>query len=315
MNWFEVKVKTTSMAVDAVTNLLYELGAQGIVVEDPNDPIFNEGYEGDWDYFDRSEIKFEFEGALVKAYIETEAPEALIPVIRAQVADLSTFGLDPGLGEVDIKEVRESDWANEWKKYYHPVRIGRHLIIKPSWEQVLDAEPLDLVIELDPGGAFGSGTHETTTMCAELLEENLVLGSKVYDIGCGSGILAIVAAKLGAGEVVAADIDPAAVEVTKENVEANQVSDVIRVCEGDLMQVVDSPADLVVTNIIADVVASLANSMKSYLNPGAVWISSGILDKKLPLVLEAMSKNGYDIIEVRERGEWRALLVRAGDHA
>ncbi|SCZ77163.1 50S ribosomal protein L11 methyltransferase [Acidaminobacter hydrogenoformans] len=314
MKWFEVKVKTTSIAVDAVTNILYELDAQGIVVEDPNDPIFNEGYEGDWDYFDKSEIKFEFEGALVKAYVESDAPEALVPVIRAQVEGLKSFGLDPGLAEVEIKEIRESDWANEWKKYYHPVRIGRHLIIKPSWES-FEQEPLDLVIELDPGGAFGSGTHETTTMCAEFLEENVEPGDKVYDIGCGSGILAIAAAKLGAGEVVAADIDPAAVAVTRENIEANQVTEVVQVYEGDLMQVVSSPADFVVTNIIADVVAHLAGSMKAYLRPGAVWISSGILDKKLPMVLEAMNDGGFEILEVRERGEWRALMVRAADHA
>lgn len=314
MKWFEVKVKTTSEAVDAVTNILYEAGAQGIVVEDPNDPIFNEGYEGDWDYFDKSEIKFEYEGALVKAYAESDAPEALVPVIREQVMALRGFGLDPGPAEVEIREVRESDWANEWKKYYHPVRIGRHLIIKPSWE-TFEPESLDLVIELDPGGAFGSGTHETTTMCAEFLEENVEPGDKVYDIGCGSGILAIAAAKLGAGEVVAADIDPAAVAVTRENVEANQVSEVVKVCEGDLMQVVDSPANIVVTNIIADVVAHLAGSMKAFLLPGAVWISSGILDKKLPMVLEAMDNSGFKVLEVRERGEWRALMVRVDDHA
>lgn len=314
MQWYEIKIKTTSTAVDAVSNLLYELGAQGIVVEDPNDPIYNDGYEGDWDYFDKSELTFEFEGALVKAYIETDSPEALIPVIQQQVAGLRLFDLDPGLGEVTLKEIRESDWANEWKKYYHPVRIGRHLVIKPSWE-FFEPETLDLVIELDPGGAFGSGTHETTTMCAEFLEENVEAGMTVYDIGCGSGILAIAAAKLGAGDVVAADIDPAAVEVALENVAINHAADVVRVVRGDLMQVVEGPADLVVTNIIADVVAELASGMKHYLKTGGLWISSGIIDSKLPLVLEAMASHGYEIIEVRERGEWRALLVRAGENA
>jgi ribosomal protein L11 methyltransferase len=314
MNWYEIKVKTSSLAVDAVTNILYEVGAEGIVVEDPNDPIFNEGYEGDWDYFDRSELKFEFEGALVKAYVESEYPEALLPVIQARTEGLRAFGLDPGLAEVEIQEIRESDWANEWKKYYHPVRIGRHIVIKPSWE-IFEPEPLDLVIELDPGGAFGSGTHETTSMCAEMLEETIEPGSTVYDIGCGSGILAIVAAKLGAGVIVAADIDPAAVEVTLENVLANHVEEVVRVSQGDLMSVVQSPADVVVTNIIADVVAELATDMKTYLKPGGVWISSGIIDKKLPVVLKAMNQYGYEIIEVREKGEWRALLVKAGSDA
>lgn len=314
MQWYEIKIKTTSTAVEAVSNLLYELGAQGIVVEDPNDPIYNEGYEGDWDYFDKSELTFEYEGALVKAYIETESPQALIPVIQEQVTGLRRFDLDPGLGEVTLKEIRESDWANEWKKYYHPVRIGRHLVIKPSWE-FFEPEALDLVIELDPGGAFGSGTHETTTMCAEFLEETVEAGMTVYDIGCGSGILAIAAAKLGAAEVVAADIDPAAVEVAQENVDINQVAETVRVVQGDLMQVVDGPAELVVTNIIAEVIAALAAGMKHYLKPGGLWISSGIIDKKLPQVMEAMTRHGYEIIEVRERGEWRALLVRAGEDA
>lgn len=314
MNWFEIKVKTTSMAVDAVTNILYESGAEGIVVEDPNDPIFSEGYEGDWDYFDRDELTFEFEGALVKSYIEGEPGENLASELKSRVQGLKAFGLDPGLAEVEITKIQESDWANEWKKYYHPVRIGEHIVIKPSWE-TYDADPLDSVIELDPGGAFGSGTHETTSMCAEMLEKVVTPGCTVYDIGCGSGILAIIAAKLGARKVVAADLDPAAVGVTRENVALNGVASMVEVREGDLMRVVNTPADVVVTNIIADVVAGLAAEMKPFLKADSVWISSGIIDKKLPVVLEAMAKYHYDVIELREKGEWRALMVRAGSDA
>lgn len=314
MDWYEIKVKTTSMAVDAVTNILYDFGAEGIVVEDPSDPIFKEGYEGDWDYFDLGELKFEFDGALVKAYIEVETVPEFDSEIKNRILELRAFDLDPGLAEVEIQKIQESNWANEWKKYYHPVRIGRRIVIKPSWE-TFEADPLDCVIELDPGGAFGSGTHETTSMCAELLERVVTPGCKVYDIGCGSGILAIVAAKLGAGAVVAADLDPAAIAVTLENVMTNHVSELVEVLEGDLMNVVSSPADVVVTNIIADVIAGLASEMKAYLKPESVWISSGILDKKLPMVMEAMKNHQYEVLEICEKGEWRALMVRAGGHA
>lgn len=310
MAWYELKIKTTSEATEAISNILIELGCEGVAVEDPNDPIFGDGYEGDWDYFDKEEMVFEFpEGALIKTYVEDATMASLIEDIKVRIAELTEFGIDYGLGEIETVEVFESDWANEWKKYYKPTRIGERIVIKPSWE-AYEPEPQDLIIEIDPGGAFGSGTHETTSMCIEQLDKRVKPNTVVYDIGCGSGILAIAAAKLGAKEVIAVDLDQAAVETSAENVKLNHVVEQVDVRHGNLMEVVKGKADIVVANIIADVICFLATSIHEFLHEDSVFIASGIINTKIETVLEALNANNLEVIEVVQKGEWAAIVSK-----
>lgn len=309
MAWFELKIKTTSEATEAISNILIELGCEGVAVEDPNDPIFGEGYEGDWDYFDKDEMVFEYEGALIKTYVEDTGMEELIAKIQARVNELSDFGLDYGPGTIETTEIFESDWANEWKKYYKPTRIGEYIVIKPSWE-AYEPEEGDLIVEIDPGGAFGSGTHETTSMCIEQLDKRVKPETTVFDIGCGSGILAIAAAKLGAKDVIAVDLDEAAVVTSRENVILNQVEDQVKVLHGNLMDVVDGKADIVVANIIADIICLLSETIHQFLHKDSVFIASGIINTKIAQVLAALEANDLEVLEVVEKGEWAAVVSR-----
>lgn len=310
MAWFELKIKTTSEATEAISNILIELGCEGVAVEDPNDPIFGEGYEGDWDYFDKEEMVFEYpEGALIKTYVEDTGMEQLIADIKLRIEALTEYGIEYAPGTIETSEVFESDWANEWKKYYKPTRIGNHIVIKPSWE-AFEPEKGDLIIEIDPGGAFGSGTHETTSMCIEQLDKRVKPDTRVFDIGCGSGILAIAAAKLGAKDVIAVDLDEAAIETSIENVRLNDVKDQVKVLHGNLMDVVEGKADLIVANIIADVICFLATSIHTFLHEESVFIASGIINTKLKQVLDALEANDLEVVEVVEKGEWAAVVSK-----
>ena len=314
--WYEIKVKTTSEASEAVSNMFYEIGAEGVLIEDPNDPVYTSSKESDWDYIDIEEVKrhLEYEGAVVKCYFDgadvggIEIQEKLT-YLKGRLSQIESFGLDGGPLTLELIELENTDWNSEWKKHYKPFEVGNKLVIKPSWEEYT-ADGDRLIIEIDPGGAFGSGTHETTTMCMEMLEENVTANVDVFDIGCGSGILGIAAAKLGAKSVVAVDLDEAAVMTTKENAERNNVDARFNVHHGNLMDVVKGQADIVVANIIADIIILLSKDLRQFMKPGALFISSGIIDSKIDDVVEGLKASGFEIVEVRRRGEWAAVLAR-----
>ena len=246
MNWYQIIIKTDSELSDIVSAILYELEVSGIEIIDPNDEFYKESYEGDWDYFDKDDIDFEYDGALIKCYFETDNIEKIVETLKIK---LKEFNIK--FDEISYNEVKDTDWANEWKKYYETFKIGEKIVIKPSWEEYKLKDD-EIVIEIDPGGAFGSGTHETTGMCVEFIEKYMKHGSRVFDIGTGSGILAICAAKLGANEVIAGDIDEEAVRTTKENIKINNLGNIVTVKHGDLMEVVTGKADVVIANIIAE---------------------------------------------------------------
>lgn len=309
MAWFEFKLKTTSEVVEAVMGIYYDFDVSGIEVIDPKDPIFSSGYEGDWDYFDKDELTFEYDGAMVKAYFETESPEDLLKSLQGRVDALKEFGFDPSPATFEYKEVFEKDYIDEWKKYYKPTKIGKRIVIKPSWEEYLTKDD-EVIIEIDPGGAFGSGTHETTRMCVEFLDEYVKADSRVFDIGCGSGILGIAAAKLGAREVIGGDIDENAVITSIDNVKRNNVDSTMIVKQGDLMEVVEGTADIIVANIIADIIIMLTPSISKFMHSETIFISSGIINVKLAGVLETFEENGFEIVEVNTQGEWSALACK-----
>ena len=311
MNWTEVTIKTTTEAVEAISNILMEERCGGVMIEDPKDFLFQKKNELDWDYVEEEVFnKSGQDGVLIKTYIPEERNVLeLIETVKARISLLPSFGLDIGEASVSLSNVNESDWANEWKKYYKPTKVGKKIVVKPSWEDYEKQEG-DLIIELDPGMAFGTGTHETTSMCIRELENYVDETKTVFDIGCGSGILAIAAAQLGAKEVVAGDLDEVAVKVSKENCEINHVSDKVVVKHGSLFEVVDSKADVIVANIIADIIKILAKDVSKFLKEDGVFISSGIILAKIDEVCEALEENGFEIVKVERLGEWSAIVSK-----
>ncbi len=310
MKWIEIKIKTTTEGVDIVSNVLYEAGITGVAIEDPSDPIFTSKLEGNWDYFDEAILDFEFEGAIVKGYIpQDDALTQTIEIISESLNILKNSDLNLGLCELNTKEVDDEDWANEWKKYYKPTKITNKIVIKPSWEEY---EPTgdEIVIEMNPGGAFGTGTHETTKMCAKFVEAYIKDDMQVFDIGCGSGILAIIAAKLGSNDVIAVDIDQAAIDASNENVAINHVLNQVDVRKGNLLDVVDTKADMVIANIVADVIIFLADDVKNVIKEGGFFVASGIINSKLADVLEALDDKGFEVVTQTTEGEWSAVVSK-----
>lgn len=312
MKWNEIKIKTTSEYVESVCNILYDVGVGGVVIEDPKDLIINMKEETSWDYFDIDSLDIDYEGAVVKGYLP-ESQDLLdkIKLIKENVYNLSMQNEDSEPNQVTIAEVYEEDWANSWKKYYKPKKIGNKIVVKPSWEDYAPNEDEE-VVELDPGMAFGTGTHETTTMCTRLLEKYIKQDSTVYDIGCGSGILSIVAAKLGAQKVVAVDIDEVACKVSKSNAQINSVGDTVEIKNGNLMDVVRGKADIIVANIIADIIKILAKDITNFMKDDSIFIASGIILEKIDEVALALEKNGLEIVSIEKLGEWSAIVSKKG---
>lgn len=304
--WIEITVVTSSEAVEAVSGIFYNTGVKGVSIMDSEDVEFKKRNPGDWDYFDEKILDIK-EGAVVKGYYKNdEHLEDYIQYIKANVEELPKWGFDKGAGTVDVIKVNEEDWENNWKKYYKPTKIGNKIVVKPIWEEY-EAKEDELIVELDPGMAFGTGTHETTRMCMKSLEKYVKKESRVFDIGTGSGILAISAAKLGAKDVVAVDLDPVAVDSAKKNVGYNNI-DNISVLHGDLMEVVEGKADIVVANIIADVIIFLTEGVKKFLNKDGYFITSGIILAKQDEVQEKMKACGFEVVEVINDGEWACVI-------
>lgn len=310
MKWAEITIKTSTEAVEAITNILYEQNVGGVSIEDPKDFKFQKKNEFDWDFVEEEIFNSGYDGVIIKTYITEERDVTEdVELIKEKIHKLKDFGIDIGEGSVELSQVDEEDWANEWKNYYKPTKVGKHIVVKPTWEEY-EALESDLIIELDPGMAFGTGTHETTSMCMVELEKYVIPNSKVFDIGCGSGILAIAAAKLGAKEVLAVDLDEVAVKVSKENVELNKVEGQVSVKHGNLMDVVKDKADIVVANIIADIIKILAKDVHNFMKDDAVFISSGIIHAKVDEVKTSLIENGFEIIEVQTLGEWNAIVSK-----
>jgi ribosomal protein L11 methyltransferase len=212
-----------------------------------------------------------------------------------------------GKRDLTIRFVQEEDWANAWKQYFKPQRIGRRIVIKPTWES-FTPEPDDLIVQIDPGMAFGTGLHATTRLCLRALEDTVTVGASVADVGTGSGILAIAAILLGASSVFATDNDPLAVRVARENVAVNAVQDVVTVEESSLPPV--GPCDIVVANILADVIISMATELLSATKSGGTLIVSGIIENKADAVRKVLLATGFTLIETRVDGEWVAVLAQ-----
>ncbi|MDY4129568.1 50S ribosomal protein L11 methyltransferase, partial [Peptostreptococcus porci] len=308
----EIKIKTTTEAVEAITNILFENGAQGAMIEDPKDFLFQKAHEYDWDYIEEDVFNTDDENVYIKTYISEENDVVtFIESIKIRISELRNFGIDIGAGEIFTDNVNEEDWANNWKKYYKPTKIGDRIVIKPEWEEYCPSEG-DLVIHMDPGMAFGTGNHETTSMCIENLEKYVSEKSTVFDIGCGSGILGIVASKLGAKKVVGIDIDEMAVKVANENIQKNNVQDIMTAIAGNMTDKIEegAKADIVVANIIADIIMKMSGDVRKLLKDDGIFISSGIILAKVDEVLENLKDNGFEVVDVIKKGEWSCVIAK-----
>ena len=315
MDWLELIVHTTTEAADAVSEALISIGATGTMVEDRADVPDPDKPNGYWEIIDPSLITQMPEDVLVHAWLEPdETVSSRIGDLNKRLAELKTdFGPSAGKLTVDTANVHDEDWSEVWKQFYKPFRAGERLVVKPSWEPY-EAGPNDLVIEIDPGMAFGSGMHETTSMCLQLLEQYVGKDSTVFDVGTGSGILAIGAALLGAENVLAIDIDENAVRVAKENIEHNGLTDRIHAEAGNLLDhAPDALCDVCVANIIADVICGFAEPLIPHIRPGGVFLCSGIIAERENDVLKALENAHYTVKQVLHKGEWVAIAAGRPD--
>lgn len=309
MKWIEVSVKTTTAAVEAVANVLYDAGVNGVAIEDPRDLQLLAQGDDAWELVDDTLIDSYYEGAVVKGYIP-DSPEVAgqVDLIKKAVDLLPACGLDIGAGEVTMQPIDEEDWSEEWKKYFKPQKPGEKIVIKPTWEPYEKSEG-EVILELDPGMAFGTGTHETTVLCLQELEKRVDHSTTVLDIGCGSGILAIAAALLGCKKAIGVDLDPMAVDISKRNAILNHVEQAVDIRHGNLMDVVEEKAELMVSNIIAEIIVKMCQDVRQYIVPGGIWIASGIINEKIGVVQQAMTSAGLELMETRTMGDWAVITA------
>ncbi len=299
MRWLELTVSAHREAVEALSELLSRAAPGGVAIEEPI-TLLDDGQE----------YRVLPEGAvLVRAYLPMDGSEG---EKRQQVEQglwhLGQIG-PHFVGELTTRQVAEEDWANAWKEYYHVLHLGQRVVIKPSWREYAP-KPDEVVLELDPGMAFGTGLHPTTLMCLELLEQRVQPGTRVLDVGTGSGILALAAARLGAASVLALDVSSVAVEAAQANARANGLEERVTVRLGSLEEAPGERYDLVVANIIARVIADLAPALVGALAPDGLLIASGIIDERLPLAEDALRAAGLAEIERVRDGDWFSLVGR-----
>lgn len=314
MKWIELKIQTHRMAVDAISEMLYPIGAKGFSIEDPLDlEHFKEEFPY-WDYIDEGIENREIDIVVIKAYFPQEDTkiEEVIPRLRRKIGELKNFGLEIGELAISKSEMEQEDWEDGWKRYFKTFHATDRIVIQPIWEEYEPKED-EIIVKMDPGMAFGTGEHETTAMCLSLIEKYLKEGDDVLDVGCGSAILSIAAKKLGADKVAAIDLDPVAVRVAKENISYNELEGQIKVMEGNLVDEVDERYDIVVANIMADVIILLTSSVKDFLKEGGLFIASGIINEKREEVIRALEENGFVLSDSLQRGEWNALVARQGE--
>ena len=313
MKWAEIAIKTTHEATEIIAEIFHDLGASGVVIEDP-ELVNTYRNSGAWDYTDIPEA-MDTEVVTVKAYLPVdEELDDKLRKFKEEVDALAGHNIDKGTGDISCNEIQDEDWSTSWKDYFHPVKVGDIIVIKPSWEEY-NQSPDDIVIELDPGMAFGTGTHHTTAMCIRLLEEIITGGMKVFDVGTGSGVLAITAAKLGATQITAVDFDPVAARVAKENIEINHVSDCIQVGQGDLLKGIEGQADVIIANIVADIIIRLLDDIPEKLKKDGTMIASGIIADRVADVTKAVIEHGLIVDKLIEEGGWAAMVIKHGSNA
>lgn len=320
MQWIETNIYTTTDGIEPLCGRLYAVGLNGVQIKDAAD--FNDFIENEtqyWDYIDESLESLKTCETCVTVYLTDDADgRELLSHIRGTVAELKSIDGEGRFGrlEIELKGVDEEDWANNWKKYYKPFYLGENLLIKPEWEEIDNAEG-KVVLSMNPGHLFGTGTHHSTQLCMVELEKYIKAGDRVLDLGCGSGILSILSLLLGAESAVAVDIDPAAPVTAMENLAMNGISpDRYSVLVGN---VIDDEAlkakiggdyDVVVANIVADVIIAMSETAYAQTRKGGWFITSGIIGPRGDEVKAAITAAGFEIVYVHDQSDWLCITAR-----
>lgn len=315
MKWNKFRIKTTTEAEDIVCSSLMELGIQGVEVEDKI-PLTQSDKEQMF-----VDILPEFgtdDGvAYISFYLEEEEDkEQILAAVREELEAMRDY-VDVGSGEIEESQTEDVDWVNNWKQYFHQFTIDDVLII-PSWEDVQPEDEDKMIIHIDPGTAFGTGMHETTQLCIRQIRKYVTEDTKILDVGCGSGILGMLALKFGAKHSTGTDLDPCAIDATHENMEVNGIDpSQYRVMIGNIIddkevqdQVGYDCYDMVAANILADVLVPLTPVILDHLKTGGIYITSGIIDDKEETVVEAVKAAGMEVLEVNHQGEWVSVTAR-----
>ena len=315
MKWKQFRLKTTTQAEDIVSSMLADLGIEGVQIEDKI-PLTEQDKEQMFvDIL--PDIPDDDGTAYLTFYLDEE--EDVAPVlmnVRKELEDMRAF-LDVGECTIEESETEDVDWVNNWKQYFHQFYIDDILVI-PSWENVKPEDSDKMVIHIDPGTAFGTGMHETTQLCIRALKKYVTSETEILDVGCGSGILGMLALKFGAKHSLGTDLDPCAIDATHENMEVNGIrKDQYEVMIGNI---IDDKAvqyavgyekyDIVAANILADVLVPLTPVIIHQMKPGAVYITSGIIEDKENVVVEAVKAAGLEVLEVNHQGEWVSVVAR-----
>ncbi|WMJ22140.1 50S ribosomal protein L11 methyltransferase [Paludicola sp. MB14-C6] len=309
-NWTEVTIYTTSEGIDIISGFLTVHGIKGHVIEDAKDFCeFLEGTTTHWDYVDDSLMELKEKESNVKFYLSDnlqgiESFNQIKAALEGQRA--LNEGIDLGRLTIETSNVNEEDWSTAWKKYYHPTKIGKRLVVVPCWEKYTLANN-EVQVTLDPGMAFGTGTHETTRLCMQLLEDCVKEDTTMLDIGTGSGILAITALLLGAKQAVGVDIDELSVKVAQENADLNHVGEKIELVCGDLTEKISGTYDVVCANIVADVIIRLSKDVKNFMHQNSILLVSGIIDERCDEVIAALQQANLNIVEKITENGWVAM--------
>ena len=318
MKYIEVKIKTSKSGIDPVLAALMNIGINDAMIDDPDEILAMIASPGPSEWYDESQIPdlSMIEPAVTVFFADDEEGRSKSNDVRKAIEELAKsvaegrYGAEADLGELSVSAKVEDDvlWRDKWKEYFKPTKLSNNIVVKPTWCEYEPSEE-DIVIEIDPGMAFGTGTHETTMLCIRMIEKYMSDGYKVLDVGSGSGILSIAAAKLGASDVLGIDIDEDAVRVSNENYELNDVSDRAKAIVGDLTVGVDYKANIVVANLLADIVMRLSKDVTRHLEEKGIFITSGILTEKSEAVEKCMIECGFEIVEKAILGEWCSIVA------
>lgn len=316
MKWKKYTLKTTTEAEDIISNMMMEAGIEGIEIEDKV-PLSERDKEQM--FVDILPDMPEDDGvAYISFYLEPEMDQAeVLDRVRAGLKEIQTWGLSIGEGTITSSETEDKDWINNWKEYFHQFYVD-DILIKPSWEETKPEDRDKLLIQIDPGTAFGTGMHETTQLCIRQIRKHLTDNTVLLDVGTGSGILSVISLKLGAEKAKGTDLDPCAVDAVRENLEANAIDpDSFELRIGNIIddQEVQDWAgyecyDIVVANILAEVLVPLTPVILKHLKPGGIYITSGIIDDKEELVVKTVKECGFEVLEVTYQGEWVSVTAR-----
>ncbi len=315
MKWNKFRLRTTTQAEDIVSSILMDLGIQGIEIEDKIPLTAREKEQMFVDIMPEGEADDGI--AYVSFYLEEDQDkEEMLASVRNELEEMRTF-MEMGDLEIEESQTEDVDWVNNWKKYFHQFTVDDVLII-PSWEDVEPKDKDKMIIHIDPGTAFGTGMHETTQLCIRQIKKYMTPGAQILDVGCGSGILGMLALKFGAGHSLGTDLDPCAIDATNENMEANGIeASQYEVMIGNLIddkEVQDKVGydkyDIVAANILADVLVPMTPVVVPAMKPGGIYITSGIIEEKESVVTDAVKKAGLEVLEVNHQGEWVSVTAR-----